>query len=402
MTPAGLSPDGQLFRLTTPEGEQTVRLKTRSPEIVSDLHYAATAALLLGVSLMEIASTLDAYSPTATRMEMWSSPQGIRIINDGYSADPISVQAALRSTALGNPNGRKIFAFAGMRELGASSDREHRQVGSQAGVSGFTHLFLVGSGELRSTADGFKSTRPEGEVLTVANPDELKDRLLPLLRPGDTVLFKGPRNAGMVKAVRDLTGAMAQRCLWVNLAAIEGNIARFRRHCGPGTHVLAMLKAMAYGTELTQLASWMSRLGVHHIGVSSANEGAALRNSGADQDIFVFLAEREDLDNLLRYRLIPVIHSAELVETLAAALKDSGKKDSLKKPSGKILDVHLKVDTGMHRLGVPPRNCTGARAANSKQRRAAPHRGMHALCFRRRSRPPTHSRCSRSQPLTKL
>ena len=344
MTPAGLTPDGQLFRLTTPEGEQTVRLKTRSPEIVSDLHYAATAALLLGVSLTEIASVLDAYSPTATRMEMWSSPQGIRIINDGYSADPISVQAALRSTALGNPNGRKIFAFAGMRELGASSDREHRQVGSQAGVSGFTHLFLVGSGELRSTADGFKSTRPHGEVLTVANPDELKDRLLPLLRPGDTVLFKGPRNAGMVKAVRDLTGAMAQRCLWVNLAAIEGNIARFRRHCGPGTHVLAMLKAMAYGTELTQLASWMSRLGIHHIGVSSANEGAALRNSGADQDIFVFLSEREDLDNLLRYRLIPVIHSAELVETLAASLKDSGK----------ILDVHLKVDTGMHRLGVSP------------------------------------------------
>ncbi len=193
---------------------------------------------------------------------MWSSPQGIRIINDGYSADPISVQAALRSTSLGtgNPNGRRIFAFAGMRELGASSDREHRQVGAQAGVSGFTHLFLVGSGELSSTADGYKSAKPEGEVFTVGNPDELKDRLLPLLRPGDTVLFKGPRNAGMVKAVRDLTGAMAQRCLWVNLAAIEGNIARFRRHCGPGTHILAMLKAMAYGTELTQLASWMSSL----------------------------------------------------------------------------------------------------------------------------------------------
>ena len=346
MTPAGLSPDGQLFSLSTAEGEQTVRLKTRSPEIVSDLRYAASAALLLGVSLAEIASTLDAYSPTATRMEMWSSPQGIRIINDGYSADPISVQAALRSTSLGtgNPNGRRIFAFAGMRELGASSDREHRQVGAQAGVSGFTHLFLVGSGELSSTADGYKSAKPEGEVFTVGNPDELKDRLLPLLRPGDTVLFKGPRNAGMVKAVRDLTGAMAQRCLWVNLAAIEGNIARFRRHCGPGTHILAMLKAMAYGTELTQLASWMSRLGIHHIGVSSANEGAALRKSGADQDIFVFLSEREDVDNLVRYRLTPVIHSAELVESFASALTNGGK----------MLDVHLKIDTGMHRLGVAP------------------------------------------------
>jgi len=148
----------------------------------------------------------------------------------------------------------------------------------------------------------------------------------------------------MVKAVRDLSGAMAQRCLWVNLAAIEGNIARFRRHCGSGTHILAMLKAVGYGTELTQMASWMSRLGIHHIGVSSANEGAALRKSGADQDIFVFLSEREDVDNLLRYRLTPVIYSAELMEAFAAALANIGK----------TLDVHIKVDTGMHRLGVAP------------------------------------------------
>ena len=172
----------------------------------------------------------------------------------------------------------------------------------------------------------------------------MKDRLLPLLRPGDTVLFKGPRNAGMVKAVRDLSGAIAQRCLWVNLAAIEGNIACFRRHCGGAVHIVAMLKAMAYGTQLAQLGSWMSQLGIHHVGVSSANEGVAVRKTGADQEILVFLSEREDVDNLLNYRLTPVIYSAELVEAFIAALQSSGR----------TLDVHLKVDTGMHRLGVPP------------------------------------------------
>ena len=53
-------------------------------------------------------------------------------------------------------------------------------------------------------------------------------------------------------------------------------------------HIVAMLKAMAYGTELAQLGSWMSRLGIHHVGVSSANEGVAVRKTGADQDIFGF------------------------------------------------------------------------------------------------------------------
>ncbi|HEU4415418.1 MAG TPA: alanine racemase [Candidatus Angelobacter sp.] len=347
LNPGSLSDDGQLLELDVPgQGSRSVRVKTRSPETISDLHFAAAAAHVLGAGLDEIASALDGYSPSSTRMELWSSPQGIRIINDGYSSDPISVHAALRSATMGaSPSGRKMFAFAGMRELGANSSREHAQVGAQAAECGFSHLFLVGNGELETTAAGFRSARPQGMVEHVSSADELKDRLLPLLRPGDTVLFKGPRNAGMVKAVRDLSGAIAQRCQWVNLAAIEGNIARLRRHCGGSVHILAMLKAMAYGTDLVQLGSWMSRLGIHHIGVSSANEGVAVRKTGADQDIFVFLSEREDVDNLLRYRLTPVIYSAELVEAFAASLAGSAR----------VLDVHLKVDTGMHRLGVAPK-----------------------------------------------
>jgi alanine racemase len=346
LRPVSLSAEGQVLELSIPsQGSRSVTVKTRSPEIIADLHFAATAAHLLGVPLEEIATALDNYAPTSTRMELWSSPQGIRIINDGYSSDPISVHAALRSATLGaSRSGRKMFAFAGMRELGSNSAREHAQVGAQAAECGFSHLFLVGDGELATTAEGYKRVRPEGSVTQVKSADELKDRLLPLLRPGDTVLFKGPRNAGMVKAVRDLSGAIAQRCLWVNLAAIEGNIARFRRHCGSAIHIVAMLKAMAYGTELAQLGSWMSQLGIHHVGVSSANEGVAVRKTGADQDILVFLSEREDVDNLLTYRLTPVVYSAELVDSFITALQGSGR----------TLDVHLKVDTGMHRLGVPP------------------------------------------------
>jgi alanine racemase len=345
LMPVSLSTEGQVLELSVlTHGTRNVTVKTRSPEIIADLHFAASAAHLLGVSLDEIAAALDGYSPTSTRMELWSSPQGIRIINDGYSSDPISVRAALRAATLGaSRNGRKMFAFAGMRELGASSGREHQQAGTQAAEYGFSHLFLVGNGDLEPTASGYQAARPEGNVLRVRTADELKARLLPLLRPGDTILFKGPRNAGMVKAVRDLSGAIAQRCLWVNLAAIEGNIARFRRHCGGSVHIVAMLKAMAYGTELVQLGSWMSQLGIHHIGVSSANEGVAVRKTGADQDILVFLSEREDVDNLLSYRLTPVIYSAELIDAFTSALAGSGR----------MLDVHLKVDTGMHRLGVP-------------------------------------------------
>lgn len=347
LKPTSMTEDGQSLELKAPNmGSRTVTVKTRSAEIISDLHIAASAAYLLGVSLDEIVSALEGYLPTPTRMELWSSPQGVRLINDAYSSDPISVHAALRSAVLGAPQaGRKIFAFAGMRELGDSSANEHRRVGAEAAQCEFNHLFLVGDGDLQSTAEGFQNANPDGTVARVGNPDELKDELLPLLRPGDTVLFKGPRKTGMVKAVQDLSGAIAQRCLWVNLAAVAENIARFRRHSHGHSHIMAMLKAFSYGTGLSQLASGFSRLGIHHVGVSSANEGVAIRRSGAaDQDIFVFLCDREDLDNLVRYRLTPVIYSAELVDAFAKSLAATKHQ----------LEVHLKIDTGMHRLGVRP------------------------------------------------
>jgi Alr-MurF fusion protein len=339
---------GQLIELETPSaGSRTVTVATRSIELITDLHFAAAAACLLGVSLDEIATALEGYAPPPTRMEFWSSAQGVRLINDAHSSDPISVNAALRSAALsGARAGRKIFVFAGMRELGPTSAGEHRQVGAQAAECGFGHLFLVGRGDLQRTAEGFRAANPDGTVTSVANPEELKDELMPLLRSGDTVLFKGPRNTGMVKAVQDLSGAIAQRCLWVNLAAIEENVARFRRLSSGRVHVMAMLKAFAYGTDLGQLASGISGLGIHHVGVSSANEGVIIRRAGGDQEIFVFLADQEDLDNLVRYRLTPVVYSVQLVEALAASLGSNGRR----------LDVHLKIDTGMHRLGIFPQD----------------------------------------------
>lgn len=340
--------DGQIIELGAPSvGFQTVAVKTHSIELIEDLHLAACSAHLVGVGLEEIATTLEGYMPLPTRMELWSSSQGVHLINDAYSSDPISVSAALRSAASSAArSGRKIFVFAGMRELGATSEREHRQVGEQAGQCGFGHLFIVGNGDLQKTIDGFKAVNPRGIVANVKNPEELKDELMPLLRSGDTVLFKGPRNTGMIQAVRELSGAIAQRCLWVNLAAIAENVARFRRLSSGRTHIMAMLKAFAYGTDLGQLASGISRLGIHHVGVSSANEGVVIRKAGADQEIFVFLADQEDLDNLVRYRLTPVIYSAELVDVLAASLSGTRRR----------LDVHLKIDTGMHRLGILPDN----------------------------------------------
>ena len=338
--------NGQIVELAAPSaGQFKIRIETRSPEIILDIQVAASAAYLLGIKLEDIALSLEGYAPPPTRMEVWSSQEHIAIVNDAYSSDPVSVHAALRATGLGaSKAGRKIFAFGGMREMGRYTESEHYQVGVAAAEYGFSHLVLVGNGNLQHTLRGYKETHSKGSAKSVNNSKELKEYLLKLLRPGDTVLFKGPREGEMGRAGRELTGSIAQRCLWVQMSAIAGNLACFQRHCGGKVKIMAMLKALAYGTDLVQLAFWMSQLGIHQIGVSSTSEGMSIRKLGVNQEIYVFLPDRDDADNLLRYHLTPVLYSSDLVDAFATTIH--GSKTTL--------PVHLMVNTGMNHLGVEP------------------------------------------------
>lgn len=340
------APGGLLLDLAFPDDRSFgLEIHTRSPELVEDLLIAASAAHLLGVDAAAIADGLDGYRPQPTRMEIWRSADGVTFVNDACSSDPTAVEAALRTTAANSTDGgRRIFVFGGMRELGELDRTEHAHVGTLAGEAGFGQICLVGDRDFEAFESGYLATAPEGEVVRVTDVSALGRHLSNSVRWGDTVLFKGPRGTGLGQAARNISGSLAQRCLWIDLGAIEENIARIRRHCGTGVRILAMAKALAYGTQLAQLAYWMSKVGIHDVGVSSATEGIQIRKQGIGQRIYVFLVDRDDVPSLVRHRLIPVIYSATLARHLVDQL--AGAKTRL--------EAHLKVDTGMHRLGVAP------------------------------------------------
>jgi len=117
---------------------------------------------------------------------------------------------------------------------------------------------------------------------------------------GDIVLFKGPRNWGMDRAARELLGNIAQRCLWIDLAAIEGILATFHRHCDGNVRLSQCSRRWHNGTELVDLAFWMARLGIHQIGVSSTSEGIAVRkNWRLSKIFFIFLPYSDEVDSFV-------------------------------------------------------------------------------------------------------
>ena len=343
-------------RLTLRAGGErhTIVLRTRSPELVEDTLLAARAARLLGVDLATIARVLDGHAPPPTRLEVWRSPGGVTLVNDALSSDPLSVRAALRATSALAAGGRKLFVFGGMNELGERAETEHRAAGEMAAELGFRHLVLLDGVHAGATAAAYAARLPTGQVTRVSGPGELPAWLGASARAGDVILLKGPRAAGIAEIAGELVGAMAPSRLLVDLRAVGENIARFRARY-PGVKILAVVKALAYGSALAEVASGAGQLPVDFFGVTTADEGAQLVASGVRLPIVVTLVTADEASKIARHGLIPAIPSFSLIAPLAQAAR----------AAGVTLDVHLKIDTGMGRLGVMPDEALAlARAAH--------------------------------------
>lgn len=339
--------DGLEAVLEMPSGERfEVPTRTPSPEILTDLEIAASAASLLGVPGPEIAAALSGYAPPHTRMEIWrSAHRRITLVNDACSSDPVSVEAALRALDnLESGTGRRIFVFGGMRELGELREPEHAAIGRMAAQHRVDPLVLVGGSQLDATEEAFRAGSPEGRVLRLEGPEGLASQLGEDLEPGDVVLLKGPRNLGIDRAAQGLLDAIAPNRFLLDLGAVAENVSLFRRAVGPATKVLGMVKALAYGSDAVRLSAELEGLGLDWLGVANPDEGAALRRSGVSLPILVTLCTADEVDKLLRYDLTPVLYSPELVEPMAAAAR---RRD-------RPLGVHLEVDTGLGRLGQFP------------------------------------------------
>ncbi len=134
--------------------------------------------------------------------------------------------------------------------------------------------------------------------------------------------------------------------LEIDVAAVEHNVGLIRERCG-GAKMMAVVKASAYGSDAPELAAHLAAFGVEQFAVSHTSEGVDLRRAGIEQPILVLLPTPDDLDIARRAGLTVCLHSPELV---ARVLAD---------PAA-VNDVHVEVDSGMHRTGLAPGEAIGA------------------------------------------
>ncbi|KAE8762369.1 UDP-N-acetylmuramoyl-tripeptide--D-alanyl-D-alanine ligase [Georgenia thermotolerans] len=196
------------FTLAAGDERAAVRLALVGEHHVTNALAAATVALELGLALPDVAAALaGAGAASPHRMDVRMRPDGVRIVDDSYNANPDSMRAGLRALVAlaGPPDGaaRRVAVLGEMLELGEDSAAEHAALGADAARLGVDLLLAVGAGTA-PLADGARGAGARTEVLEVPDVDAARERLEALLRPGDTVLLKGSNGSGIWRLADDL------------------------------------------------------------------------------------------------------------------------------------------------------------------------------------------------------
>lgn len=331
-----------LFRFHN-AGEQALDLAVDASfrEVFATIEMGVRAAFLMGASAENIIAGGGAYRPPHARMEIWKAQNGAVLANDSYSSDPVSALAALR-VFNHYPERRKIFIFGGMTELGQGGNYQHEVVGEEAARQGVDQLLTIGDLPGR-TAQVFQQRRGADACRRFESVDACNAYLSQTSTAEDIILVKGPRALGLQQIGVHFKERLAQTVYYINLSRIRHNLMVFKDRVPPGTRVMVMLKAFAYGTDASHVANYLQPH-VDFFGVAYTKEAVNLRRAGVSGRILVQLVRIEDVDEIVALSLQPVVFSLEVATALSRAAK----------AAGKTVKLHLKVDTGMGRFGVFP------------------------------------------------
>jgi UDP-N-acetylmuramoyl-tripeptide--D-alanyl-D-alanine ligase len=199
------------FRLVMPDGSASVTLGLHGAHHVANALAAAAIAAELGMAVPDITDALSAATARSKkRMELHERPDGVLVVNDAYNANPDSMKAAIEALAHMTRGRRRGFAVLGhMAELGDISIPSHAEAGRLAARAGVTGLIAVGD-DARPVLDGARAEAGwHGEALAAPDAPAAVATLRNLLRPGDVVLVKASKSAGLWEVADGLLAEVA-------------------------------------------------------------------------------------------------------------------------------------------------------------------------------------------------
>ena len=272
----------------------------------------------------------------AMRLEVKDGINDSVLINDAYNLDLNSLALALdylHNVALAR---RRTLVLSDIAQSGLSDDELYSRVAGMVSRARIDTLVGIGP-KLKRYAALFGCDKA-----FYASTDECIARIGREAVAGRAVLLKGAREYRFEKLAHALSRKSHTTVLEVDLDAMIHNLNYFRSKLEPSTRLVAMVKAASYGAGDFEVAQMLQHQGVAYLAVAFADEGVLLRERGITMPVVVLNADADSFDLMISNRLEPEIYSFRSLADFAAAVEHAGETR---------YPIHLKLDTGMHRLG---------------------------------------------------
>lgn len=303
----------------------------------------AAVALHLGLKADEIAQRMPAIEPVAMRLEVKEGQHGCTLINDSYNSDVNSLDIALdfMNRRPDHEGRRRTLILSDIYQSGEDGDTLYKKVSELAVKRGVQKFIGIGP-EISRCADEIMI---EEKYFFDDCNSFIGSTVFSSLRD-EVILLKGSRKFSFDRLTELLEQKVHETILEVNLNSVVKNLNYYRSYMKPTTKLVCMVKADAYGAGSVEVAKTLQDHRVDYLAVAVADEGVTLRKNGITCNIMIMNPEMTAFKTMFDYKLEPEVYSFRLLDALVKAAQKEGITG---------YPVHIKLDTGMHRLGFDPR-----------------------------------------------
>jgi Alr-MurF fusion protein len=298
--------------------------------------HCMTVLTYLEVDKSSIVSRMNDLPPVAMRLEQKSGINNCTLINDSYNSDLNSLAIALDVLSRQIQHKNHTLILSDILQSGKEDRELYNTVATMVKEKGVTRIIGIGkilsayASQFNIPGNFYASTE---DFIAQVHPDLFKD---------EAILIKGSRAFEFEKIATVLEQRKHTTRIEINLQALTHNLNYYRSLLKPGTKTMVMVKALSYGSGRHEIAGILEFQRVDYLGVAIADEGVSLRKAGIRLPIMVMNPEPESFDIMIQYRLEPEIYCFAMLDRFSKAISRNQEMD---------YPVHIKLDTGMHRLG---------------------------------------------------
>ncbi len=307
---------------------------------LENITHALLAACCLGCTAEVLQQKLNALQAVAMRLSLKTGINQCTLIDDSYNNDLAGLQVALDFLQSQGQHSRKVVILSEILEAGIAQATLYRQLATLLSEKKIHTLVGIGKAFV-AHKDFFRLPTTHFFESTEAY---LADNQWKTLRDSD-ILVKGARKFAFEKIIKKLEQHSHGTVLEINLEALVHNLNFYRSLLKPSTQLMVMVKAYAYGSGLAQVAHLLQHHQVNYLAVAYADEGVALRQQGVRLPIMVMNPGENSWEKIFAYQLEPEVYSFRVLAQYLDAYQEAATDKHT------TYKIHLKLDTGMHRLG---------------------------------------------------